>query len=338
MIKSPLSEIFNWRFFLDCLNFSLIRAVSERDWRTEEKDSDSDLRTKILIDSGADAAIFPSRWSRGPGFCNANSTMLQLQDAQGNPIPTGGSRQVKVKLQTLEGQPVILKENVAFSDRVSQPILCFGKLLQRGWSISSQSKTLTNGKVNTPLKLENKSLVVRGGINLVQKISALKVELGSSLKDLRHGWILAENGNYVGFHVTPVDPTYVPGLEQMRFRTTLAQKEDNTWELVEMAQELLGMDDLRESLFEGDHTPRHTITILTKEYVSDYVTDFVVEMGEMNPSRKQMERIDYDPPYEPSYRAFNFSSRGAVGARGRVQALGGGIETSFLDQLISQQN
>ena len=64
----------------------------------------------IIIDGGADAALFPlsvaDRGERELQF----SAKTKLQDAQGNRIPTGGAKSVEFSLQDLGGGEVLLKE------------------------------------------------------------------------------------------------------------------------------------------------------------------------------------------------------------------------------------
>ena len=94
----------------------------------EDMPTGSDM-CNILIDSGADASIFPSTMS---GF-GVDSTLAsnRLQDAQGNSIPIEGMKDIEVHLMDQHGRSVILKESVALSSQISQPILCFGHLMEK---------------------------------------------------------------------------------------------------------------------------------------------------------------------------------------------------------------
>ena len=79
----------------------------------------------IIIDSGADVALFPlSVAGHGEGELQF-STKTKLQDAQGNRIPTGGAKSVEISLRDLDGREVLLKENAIFSSKVNQPIPCY---------------------------------------------------------------------------------------------------------------------------------------------------------------------------------------------------------------------
>lgn len=94
----------------------------------------------------------------------------RLQDAQGSHIPTSGVRDVEVELMAADGRPVIFRERVVLSDKVSQPILCYGKLFQQGWGISPEDSTLLHGgDLRIPVELQNRSIFVEGKIRVVRE-------------------------------------------------------------------------------------------------------------------------------------------------------------------------
>ena len=122
----------------------------------------------IILDSGADVALFPlSMAGHGKGELQF-STKTKLQDAQGNRIPTGGANSVEISLHDLDGREVALKKNVIFSSKVNQPILCYGRLMEHGWGINSREQTLENGDLKVPLNLQNRSLTVQGRIRVIR--------------------------------------------------------------------------------------------------------------------------------------------------------------------------
>ena len=89
---------------------------------------------------------------------------LHLQDAPGKKIQSYGHKDVDIVLMTSEGQSVVLKEKVTFSDMVNQPILSFGRLMRGGWSIDGQRQCLRNGSLEVPLAFQNQSLVVEASV------------------------------------------------------------------------------------------------------------------------------------------------------------------------------
>ena len=88
----------------------------------------------------------------------------RLCDAQGRPIPVEGTRLVEIRLPTSSGRSILLKERVAISSKVSQPILCFGHLLEQGFGIDGVEQALVHsgGAINIPLQLQNKSMTAMG--------------------------------------------------------------------------------------------------------------------------------------------------------------------------------
>ena len=100
---------------------------------------EGDEMCPILLDSGADSAVFLERFGRmsNPAACQA----LQLRDAQGGDIPVSDMRDVQVGLLDEKGQVIILKERVAISSHVQQPRLCFGKLMQKVGAFSQMSRS-----------------------------------------------------------------------------------------------------------------------------------------------------------------------------------------------------
>ena len=72
--------------------------------------------TTILLDSGADASVFPMFLMEAgvPTSCKG----IRLCDAQGRPIPVEGTRLVEIRLPTRSGRSILLKERVAFSFKI----------------------------------------------------------------------------------------------------------------------------------------------------------------------------------------------------------------------------
>ena len=98
----------------------------------------------ILLDSGADVSVFPAHMTE----LGTVSDVLpgNLRDAQGNSIPLHGMRDIELHLMDMQGRSVVLQETVALSDQISQPILCFGKLMEAGWNVSL--KNIAVGRQN----------------------------------------------------------------------------------------------------------------------------------------------------------------------------------------------
>ena len=87
----------------------------------------------IIINSGPDVALFHfSMANHGEGELEF-STKTKVQDAQKNRILAGGAESVDISLRDLDGREALLKENVTFSSKVNQPLLCYGRLMEQGW-------------------------------------------------------------------------------------------------------------------------------------------------------------------------------------------------------------
>ena len=124
-----------------------------------------------------------------------------------------GKRVIDIYFTDVGGRRVCLRERVTVSDRVLQPILCFGKLLENGWSMNSKSQTLVRGlQPPIPSDIQNRSLVVQGHIRMVQEdlleIRLMKAAVDVSLLGHEHGWRMHDKGHVIGFHISDkfIDP------------------------------------------------------------------------------------------------------------------------------------
>ena len=239
----------------------------------EEIEYDQDLQT-ILLDSGADAAVFPS--SMLDLGTTSTSAVTKLHDAQGREIPVLAMRDVEVHLMDECGRNVILRETVAVSDQVSQPILCFGRLLECGWGIDGRQQALVHeaGGVTIPVELQNRSMTVKGLIRVIKcsdavqnenHVRAVRAEVMRELEVGPIGWNLDRSGCGVGRHFAAAhqDPTLArPEMTGSKFRTTLVKGDNGHWYISELCEPLDTMADLNSTLheFEGN---RNVITIIS---------------------------------------------------------------------------
>ena len=100
---------------------------------------DSNGLHNILIDSGADASIFPSSLlDKGR---QAHGSVGRLCDAQGVEIPVAAVQDMEIRLKDTAGRTILMREKVVLSDRVTQPILCYGHLLGASMQHSRPSVT-----------------------------------------------------------------------------------------------------------------------------------------------------------------------------------------------------
>ena len=188
----------------------------------------------ICVDSCADESCIPYNMSE-IGFPGGASRTLQ--DAQGHPMTTRGTR-----LAVLDSGTASFRESWVISP-VSQPIFAVGKLLRRGWRIVDMQLMSPDGDACVPLHFEQNSLMRRGVIRVV---SASDVKVTVSPFMLR----CLDNCDYMS-EVTPgvfglrlltsrfPDITMLEPYEGLCYRTTLVRKSrTDPWHLLELSEPL----------------------------------------------------------------------------------------------------
>ena len=144
------------------------------------------------------------------------NTGRKLQYAQGKVIPTLGRRDVAVRLKDLRGRDICLKERVTISTGISQPIFCYGKLMEAGWSLDAQQQVMYHPQhdIQIPVDMQHRSLTLTGHIRMIQEephvVRMMKAHWDESLQNLQHGWQRTPTGLPVGYHISN---TYVSPLE-----------------------------------------------------------------------------------------------------------------------------
>ena len=272
--SSPLSSksvVRAVHFFIgehdECVGDGFVRAV------VEEIDDESEELHTILIDSGADASIFPvSLLGRGNPVPGATS---RLCDAQGSEIPIESVSDMEVRLRDITGKTVCLRERVAISSKVTQPILSFGHLMESGWTIDGRQQALThNLGAHIPVELQNRSLVVQGTIRVLQvagcekpqfHVRAIQAEVMDYVLQGSVGWHLDQFGHGIGRHYAETfqDPTMAkPDIPGRFCRTTLVEAEGGKWFVVELCERLDELIQL-DAEFHELQGKRNIITILT---------------------------------------------------------------------------
>ena len=270
----------------------------------EECPDDAEMHT-ILLDSGADAAVFPCSLA-GVGVPSEAPTS-RLHDAQGVAIPVLGMRDVEVHLMDMQGRTVVIQETVALSDRIKQPILCFGRLFEGGWGLNGVQQTLEHASgVQIPVEMQNRSMSVRGWIRVIQSdpepieagcVRAVKAEVTTDLTDVRYGWKLNAEGVGTGRHLgdTFQDPTaVVPSMSGSKYRTTLIQDGDN-WLVMELCEPLNSMVDMT-AQFHDYAGNREILTIITDAEKAPQVMGFrMLSDVELQRAEREAEMDDVAP-------------------------------------------
>ena len=252
----------------DEFEVSQVRAIAE-------EIPDGEELCPILLDSGADSAVFPARFGNAgsPSQCKA----LKLHDAQGVQIPVSDMRDVEIQLVDQSGRVVMLKERVAISSHVNQPILCFGKMLQCGWGIQADEQVLTHSTgLKIPIELQNQSVTVKGWIRVLTAVGqsddvisshgihAVRAEVTDDLRLGPHGWNLDRFDLGVGRHYSDKfqDPMLVrPSMSGRKFRTTLL-RDAGEWYVLELCEPMETLIDPSAEIY-GYEGSRELITIIT---------------------------------------------------------------------------
>ena len=261
---------------------------------SEVSDDEHDETFSILLDSGADASIFPvSLLGRGR---KSSQAIGRLCDAQGTEIPVESVQDMEIRMKDSTGKVVILREKVAVSSAVTQPILSFGRLLEAGWSIDGQQQALTHSRgANIPVELQNKSLMIQGCIRVLHEVQqsldlhvrAIQAEVMDHVVQGNVGWELDQFGHGIGRHFDDKyqDPSLVkPDIPGRFCRTTLVEGDDKRWYVVELCERLDGLIQLDSEFYELQGK-RNILTILTD--------------GEKDPMVMGFKLVDAEPQSFP---------------------------------------
>ena len=153
------------------------------------------------------------------------------------------------------GRTILLPEKVALSDRVNQPILCYGHLLENGWSIDATHQTLSHSvaDADVPLELQSKSVTVQGTICMLRlqetnydclHVRAIQADVNEDLATGSVGWKLDARGCGIGRHFSDrhQDPLLVkPDMPGHFHRTTLVQGRNDKWFVLELCEQMDGL-------------------------------------------------------------------------------------------------
>ena len=186
-------------------------------------------------------------WEKGHKVHNA---IGKLHDAQGREIPVESVQNMEIRLRDITGKAVLIRERVAASSMVNQPILCFGHLLENGWCVDGQQQALTQmAGAHIPIELQNKSMVVQGEIRMLREefsssagdfhVRAIQADVMDYIVQGTVGWELDDLGRGIGRHFADrfQDPTLIrPGVSGPLFRTTLIEGDDRKWYVVERCE------------------------------------------------------------------------------------------------------
>ena len=219
-------------------------------WLKVETMPDDSNMCSVLLDSGADANIFPACMA-GLGT-ESDRPVTKLQDAQGNVIPVEAMRDSELHLADTNGKSVAPRETIVVSKQIQQPIMCFGDFMANGWGVNAAECTLEHScGVSIPSEMQNQSLAVRGWIRILKEeqgepMVVKAVMADADLGEMRVGWQLNDQGDGRGKHFSNCfqDPTLVvPSMAGSKYRTTLV-RDGGQWLVMELCERLGALIDL----------------------------------------------------------------------------------------------
>ena len=139
----------------------------------------------VVLDSGADISLLPYHLS-GCGIPKPGGRTI-LEDAQGERLQTFGRRSARVECEGLNNDLVIIEDDFIVAS-VQSPLISLGRLLHRGWSLTSSSyggakMTLVSpdGGAMVPLEFKRNSLAICASIRVVSAKDISEASSSTSL-------------------------------------------------------------------------------------------------------------------------------------------------------------
>ena len=230
----------------------------------------------IILDSGSDATVLPLIYSNVGVDAGQGA---QLWDAQGGKMPTYGCLELCVEFLGEGGEHVIIKDKGHLSAGVSQPLISYGRLLRRGWTIAigedNKPKLVHLKKgASIPIDFKNDSLTVKGWIRRVSYVRHVPADVPQVWTRTSSSWTTTARGFPI--KSSPggklVDPTGDFSVEEWPFRTTLAL-DDRGWNMIEFCEDLRKMDNKTEEI---EKRWNRLLTVLTLEAIPPEQIGFLV--------------------------------------------------------------
>ena len=235
-----------------------IRAIAE-------EMVEGDEMCPILLDSGADSAVFLEKLGR-MGKPAARQT-LQLRDAQGGSIPVSDMKDAEIKLLERGAKSSYSKRGLQSAAMSSSP---YCLTLQSDEQVFSHT---TGRKV--PIELQDRNVMVQGwirvlagaessGLDNADALHAVGAELMDEFQRGPVGWQLDQYDLGIGRHHSNhyQDPSLARrGMSGRKFRTALL-RDLGEWCVLELCELLDGIIDPSAEFF-GYEGSRDVITIMT---------------------------------------------------------------------------
>ena len=194
------------------------------------------------MDLGADVSVIPYSFQH-LGESKAGPT-ITLRDAQGKAIPSQGERRImSMWMSTDTGEFVEIVETFVIA-KVTQPLLCLGKLLKQGWSVTQSAADsrffLVKDDVKIPLHWRRNALAMSFSTEgpMIQYVAALTDEWKDAVN--RRGWRYLTDGTpchvaYKSINFYDPSGTFAPA--DFPYRSTLVQAPTGEYELWECSED-----------------------------------------------------------------------------------------------------
>ena len=262
----------------DELHVRMVQTAEER----------RDDEVQITLDSGADVSVLPMSYGC-VGQWRQGDREVRMVDAQGREIKHEGITRAKLRIRDEHGKQVDLVEDFMLGN-VKHPILCAGKMLKLGWSITPGPYLQHSNGTRIPVRMMKHSLLFEAKVYAVKEEEGQKEEEHRGREEVRvcvlrgypskyvqdlekaPGWHRLPNG--VSAYSDPVathfmDPSHsIEG--DMKGRLTLIKDKDGMWRQLENAFDYkeLGTSAFRK-LVPTDE-PQRTISFFTTGCFQNY--------------------------------------------------------------------
>ncbi len=249
--------------------------VLQRRGVQEAEGSVFDEEVTIILDSGSDATVLPLAYSNAGVDAGQGP---QLWDAQGGQMPTYGCRELCVEFLGEGGEHVIIKDK-GLSAGDSQPLISYGRLLRRGWTIAigeDNKPKLVHQKhgASIPIDFKNDSLTVKGWIRRVSYVRHVPADVPQLWTRTSSSWTTTGRGFPIKSSSGGkfVDPTDQFSVDEWPYRTTLAL-DDRGWNMIEFCEDLRKLDNKSEEI---EKKWNRLLTVLTSEAIPPEQIGFLV--------------------------------------------------------------
>ena len=223
--------------------------------------TDSEESEWIILDSGSDVSLLPSRFQPNSDLGLAAGA---LHNCQGGALQTAGIRKAELVTTTSDGEEVLLQHEFIVGN-VTSCLVSLGQLYQGGWTIhkdqnSGDLSLMSPGdEIRIPIEYRNRSFAIKAHVRQVVEEAPSTSVVGGDADDLQvrtvvlapdgvdeapmESWEMLPDGTPFFKSITTnyLDPRGMWG-KYWPYRTTLIRKhqgEDKHWTVVEVSSKFM---------------------------------------------------------------------------------------------------